>query len=138
MWVRGSIATLDHAVAYHNAADGIYVESRLSSASDDLAYDNAGAGLRLVNPGPALVAGNRAYGNDTGLAVSNDVPGASATVGSADLGAGRGNVAHDNVSSGIGAVGNVDVVGNAAYGQTGGRSDGISVAGGASARLNIA
>ena len=111
--------TLNGIVANKNTGDGIYVGGAIVSITNSTSYNNTGDGFDLANAGAAVLTGNAAYGDATGLYVANTNYGTTTIIGNANLALGLGNQFYNNASYGIDAeAGKILIAGNTVYGQT--------------------
>ncbi len=126
---------VDQLTAIYNGDTGIAIKTPISSLSNSLAHSNGSIGIALNETGNTVVESNTVYNNGVGIQVYNQFAGTT-TIGSTNLAAGRGNKVYSNYSGGIYAWGNVNVVGNAVWGQSGG-GYGIDVVYGSVASHNV-
>ncbi len=126
---------VDRLTAINNGDTGISIKTPISSLSNSLVHSNGSIGIALNETGNTAVESNTVYNNGLGIQVFNQVFGTT-TIGNANLALGRGNKVYSNYSGGIYAWGNVSVVGNTVWGQSGG-GYGIDVVFGSIASHNV-
>jgi parallel beta-helix repeat protein len=120
--------TLTGIVADNNTGDGVYVGGAIVSITNSTSYSNTGDGFDLTNAGAVVLTDDSAYGNKTGLYVTNSIGGTTTVIGNANLTLGLGNQFFNNSNYGIDVEsGTVLVAGNTVYGQTASGDAGIEV-----------
>ena len=115
---NSTVTKLERITASHTGGYGIYVDGLLGSLTGSTIHHNGDTGIRLNNPGNAIIEANESYNNGGYGIYLNDSTG-QVVIGNADLSLGRGNRIHDNASDGVYALGDVTVAGNTIYGHTG-------------------
>jgi large repetitive protein len=113
-----------HLILANNRQDGIRLESDASGSALDYltAFNNQRTGI-AINTAIGQLAHSEAHHNGTDISISGW--GSPTIVGSSNLSAGAGNKVYENTDTGIYASGDVTVVGNAVWGQSGSNGTGI-------------
>ena len=98
---NNSAANFVGLVAENAGRYGIVITGPFASLSDGRAINNVERGVFLTGAGNAHIEAMEAYGNRYGLYVTNNVSGTRTVIGNEDLSLGRGNVVHNNSTTGI-------------------------------------
>ena len=88
-------------VAENAGRYGIVITGPFASLSDGRAVNNVERGVFLTGAGNAHIEAMEAYGNRYGFYVTNNVSGTRTVIGNENLSLGRGNLVHDNTTTGI-------------------------------------
>jgi len=130
-------ATFSYLTTSNNTGDGFYAGGVIVALTNSTSDNNTGDGFDLASSGGAVLTGDVAYNNVTGLYVNNNSGGATTTIGNANLALGLGNQFYNNARYGIDALGPALIAGNMVYGQTASGYDGILLSSAATATENI-